>query len=140
MKSHLRISAWILVTALATPPVAGCLDFTPITSIPREGGGRDSSGSSDSAVENACLDCATKVGDAGGCGAEFAQCDSIPACATTVQCVVDQCFNPNSNIALCLAACEQDGGIRSSVGGPANDAFAAFLGCMSIHCQTVCLQ
>ena len=119
--------------------VAGCLDFTPITHVPTDGGSvADASELDDAVAENACLGCADRAGDAGGCASEFAQCNAFRECKATVQCVVGACFNPNANIGQCLAACEQDGGISSSQ-GPPNAAFAAFLQCMSMHCQSVCL-
>jgi hypothetical protein len=138
MKSSLRIPASILAAILTSHLVSGCLDFTPITRIPTDGSADDATGTDDSAVQSACLVCASSGADAGGCAIEFAQCNSFPECKATVKCVVGQCFDPNANIGQCLTACEEDGGISSSQ-GPPNDAFAAFLECMSMHCQSVCL-
>jgi hypothetical protein len=138
MKSTLRSSAWFLMAMLTNGPVAGCLDFTPITRVPTEGGEADASGPEGSPIESACLGCANRGGDAGGCAGEFTTCDLFPECKATVQCVLGTCFDPNANIGQCLTVCEQDGGISASQ-GPPNAAFAAFLQCMSTHCQSVCL-
>lgn len=135
MKSPIPISAWIVPVVLA----GGCLNFTAITSIPLEEGGRPAEAGADGApAQTACLSCASKDSDAGGCASESARCNVFPECQATVQCVVNQCFPPSADILLCLGACKQDGGIASQ--GPPNDAFAAFLQCMTVHCQTVCLQ
>lgn len=130
--------ASIAASILAGHSASGCLDFTPITRIPTDAGGIEDSGADGSTVESLCFGCANKDEDAGGCAGEYAQCNSFPDCKATIQCVVSQCFSPNANIGECLAACEQDGGITASQ-GPPNAAFAAFLQCMSMHCQSVCL-
>lgn len=140
MKSTIDIPVWICAAVLSGVLVVGCLDFTPITRLSADDGGRGAeSGADGSAPESACLSCASKDADAGGCASEFAQCNAFPECQATIQCVVSQCFAPNVNIVQCLGACKQDGGIAASQ-GPPNDAFAAFLQCMTIHCQSVCLQ
>ncbi len=139
MKSAIRVSTRLL-TVVLSHGVVGCLNFSPITSIPLEEGGRTAEAGADGApVQTACLSCASKDSDAGGCAAESARCDTFPECRATTQCVVNRCFPPSADILLCLGACKEDGGIAASQ-GPANEAFAAFLQCMTQHCQAVCLQ
>jgi hypothetical protein len=149
MKSPLLVPAWISfacigLALLACGGVGGCLDFTPITKVPRDnmdGGdaGFEIDGAPDAQAQTPCLSCAMETDDAGGCASELAHCNTLPECKATVRCVVGQCFEPGVDITQCLGACEADGGVASSTGAP-NTAFAAFLQCMSVHCVSVCLQ
>lgn len=140
MKSNLRLCAWIPAAMIAMRVVAGCLDFTPITTLgtaeaPDGAAGPDGAGT----MQTACLSCAVQADDAGGCAGEFDQCNALAVCQATVACVVGQCFNAGVNVTQCLGACEADGGVTSSQGAP-NAAFAAFLSCMSTRCVEACFR
>jgi hypothetical protein len=137
--STLVFAACLSLPLLAFRALGGCLDFTPIPApVADLDAGAVESGPDGAPVQTACLTCAGADDDAGGCAAELAQCNGIDPCRTTVACVVGQCFNPTANILDCLGACEADGGITASSGAE-SAAFAAFLQCMSVHCQSVCL-
>ncbi|MDP9149768.1 MAG: hypothetical protein M3O36_07515 [Myxococcota bacterium] len=135
MTSPSRSASSIAAVLLTGWAILGCLDFTPITSLRRDGG----AGDGQSGASSACLECASRVDTAGGCATEYDQCSALDLCRATTQCVVTSCFNPNANIEKCLIACEQSGGIAASTGAPST-AFAAFLQCMATRCQAVCLR
>jgi hypothetical protein len=139
MRSSLQFCAWIPAAILGSV-VGACLDFTPITTL-ATADAADSATTLDDAgtVQTACLSCAVRDDDAGGCSGEFDRCNAFAVCESTVACVVGQCFNPGVNITECLGWCEADGGIMSSQ-GPPNAAFAAFLECMSTRCVSVCFR
>lgn len=136
MKSPPSLLLCLPLALLACRALGGCLDFTPIA--PVVDAAPPGVGPDGATAQTACVSCAGTDDDAGGCSAEFAQCNAVERCRTTVECVVGQCFNPNANITLCLGACEADGGITAS-SGSAGVTFAAFLQCMSQRCQSVCL-
>ncbi|HZU81981.1 MAG TPA: hypothetical protein VE987_03645 [Polyangiaceae bacterium] len=120
--------------ALLSALVPACLDYTPLgVSAPTDGGAEAGT------AVSACIACASGEDDAGGCAAEYAQCNALGACRSTIDCVIAQCFDPNANIGPCLAGCEADGGVTAST-GPASNAFAAFLQCMSTSCEAACLR
>jgi hypothetical protein len=126
----------ILATIACGFAVHGCLDFTPVTSVPATA--EDASpveAGADGALSGKqarCLACVSS----GMCASVYEVCSVSVPCNSALQCLTGQCLAGGDLSAGCLSACEDDAGVTS---GPASMPFSALLGCVITSCEASCI-
>jgi hypothetical protein len=125
-----------LLASLAAA-LGGCLDLTPITLAPADGGAQDVSAVVTLEADVDAGHCEPCVQSA-QCSTEFESCTSTPKCAVMFQCGLARgCYAPGANLVSCLTICGQQAGL-SGQNDPAVDPFLDLYECATTKCAASC--
>jgi hypothetical protein len=127
----------VLLAASVAAALGGCLDLTPITLAPADGGAQDVSTVVTLEADVDAGQCEPCVQSA-KCSTEFERCISTPKCSVMFQCGLSQgCYAPGANLVSCLTICGQQAGLTGQ-NDPAVDPFLDLYACATTKCAASC--